>query len=318
ESHSLEFTAARLSLPLSLLVFAGSSRDRRLDLQVFPSRLHMMDLAYLLPAWRAVQPDGILAVEGAVKGTWEQPEVSAFARWTEAVVGNLRLRNGEAEGEATVYPRGVGTTLTGFLRVVSGKVEVGGNSLAIKSARIFFRNRAVLDPDIDLLIEGRIGERLVTIAGEGTIAHPRIRLRSRPPLPEEEIFELLAAPPFAGKRPAPPPAARTSAQQLVDRLLLEVGGSATPSRRSWELAEVVYDPEKGKTGATVRASWTDRFSALYGLALRPSGIDQVLGVEYRLLDSLTIGQQQGFRLDGEAPIDDGGESKFYLRWKREF
>jgi hypothetical protein len=107
-------------------------------------------------------------------------------------------------------------------------------------------------------------------------------------------------------------------RRLIDRLLRAVPGGGRDPGPKWEIADVIYDEEAGKQGATVRSALSDRLSAIGGLALRPTGIDQVLGLEYRLIDSLILGHQQDLRLDEGQPVDPLGESRFYLRWEKEF
>ena len=95
--------------------------------------------------------------------------------------------------------------------------------------------------------------------------------------------------------------------------------------RGWMLDEIRHvceeedlDEEEKKTGASVRSAWSDRIFSVYGLALRPAGIDQVLGLEYRLFDALILGHQREFRLEEGRPAEAEGESKVYLRWQKEF
>lgn len=136
---------------------------------------------------------------------------------------------------------------------------------------------------------------------------------------EDAAFNRWTAAFTGGLCPPPPrPVGRSPFRQLVDRLLSVAPGGAREPGRKWEIADVVYDPEEGKKGATVRSAWSDRFSSVCGLALRPAGIDPVLGLEYRLIDSLIFGHQREFRLDEGRPVDPGGESKVYLRWQKEF
>lgn len=125
---------------------------------------------------------------------------------------------------------------------------------------------------------------------------------------------------FTGSLPALPfiPARRSPLRSLAGRLFRAFSGGLREKDRAWEIADVVYDEEEKKSGASVRSAWSDRLFSVYGLALRPAGIDQVLGLEYRLFDALILGHQREFRLEEGRPAEAEGESKVYLRWQKEF
>jgi translocation and assembly module TamB len=73
-----------------------------------------------------------------------------------------------------------------------GTFSFSGTDYQIERGRILFTNPYRLDPEVDLLATARVRDFDVLLALQGTFDRLETRFSSEPPLPDLEVFRLLA------------------------------------------------------------------------------------------------------------------------------
>ncbi len=129
---------------------------------------------------------------------------------TDSVLSTVEL-NIDVEAPAAVKVRNNLADLTGSAQllvrgdlaqpVLYGEVELdpegtlryNSTDYAIERGRVVFANPYELDPEIDLVAVTRVREFDVTLAVDGTFDRLETRFSSEPPLPDLEVFRLLAS-----------------------------------------------------------------------------------------------------------------------------
>ena len=109
----------------------------------------------------------------------------------------LRIRNNLADlgGSADLVLRGnmAEPVLYGEVELAEGgKLIYNNTEYELERGRILFRNPYALDPEVDILATTRVRDFDVTLALDGTFEQLETRFSSEPPLPDLEVFRLLA------------------------------------------------------------------------------------------------------------------------------
>ena len=112
--------------------------------------------------------------------------------------GAVKVRNNLAdfEGSAQLLVRGdlAQPVLYGEVTLEpEGTLLYNSTDYQIERGRIVFANPYELDPEIDLVAVTRVREFDVTLAVDGTFERLETRFSSEPPLPDLEVFRLLAS-----------------------------------------------------------------------------------------------------------------------------
>ncbi len=110
----------------------------------------------------------------------------------------VRVRNNLADfqGSAELLIRGnmAQPVLYGDVEIEpEGTLLYNATDYQIERGRIVFSNPYELDPEIDLVAVTRVREFDVTLAVDGTFERLETRFSSEPPLPDLEVFRLLAS-----------------------------------------------------------------------------------------------------------------------------
>ncbi len=110
----------------------------------------------------------------------------------------VRVRNNLADfrGSAELLVRGnmAQPVLYGDVEIEpEGTLLYNATDYQIERGRIVFSNPYELDPEIDLVAVTRVREFDVTLAVDGTFERLETRFSSEPPLPDLEVFRLLAS-----------------------------------------------------------------------------------------------------------------------------
>ena len=111
---------------------------------------------------------------------------------------SLRVRNELADlsGTADLLMRGnlAAPVLYGELALDrGGRLSYNGADYQLERGRILFTDPYKLDPEVDLVATARVRDFDVTMAVAGTFDRLETRFSSEPPLPDLEVFRLLAS-----------------------------------------------------------------------------------------------------------------------------
>ncbi len=82
--------------------------------------------------------------------------------------------------------------LLGHIRVTDGSANFAGTTYQLQRGDIYFSNPIHIDPVIDLDATARVEDYDIEIGLHGTISKLNLTYRSEPPLPEADVFALLA------------------------------------------------------------------------------------------------------------------------------
>jgi translocation and assembly module TamB len=104
---------------------------------------------------------------------------NSFAQIAGSV--NLRIRGTVAQ-----------PAVLGRINITDGKATYNGTTYQLQHGDIFFTNPVKIEPVIDLDATTRVEEYDVTIGLHGTASKLTPTFRSEPPLPEADVFSLLA------------------------------------------------------------------------------------------------------------------------------
>jgi translocation and assembly module TamB len=104
---------------------------------------------------------------------------NSFAQIAGSV--NLRIRGTVAQ-----------PAVLGRINIADGKATYNGTTYQLQHGDIFFTNPVKIEPVIDLDATTRVEEYDVTIGLHGTASKLTPSFRSEPPLPEADVFSLLA------------------------------------------------------------------------------------------------------------------------------
>ena len=112
--------------------------------------------------------------------------------------GAVRVRNNLADlaASAELLVRGnlARPVLYGEVEVEpEGTLRYNATDYSVERGRVVFANPYQLDPEIDLVAVTRVRDFDVTLAVDGTFERLETRFSSEPPLPDLEVFRLLAS-----------------------------------------------------------------------------------------------------------------------------
>ena len=189
-------------------------------------------------------------------------------------------------GEASVEP--------------GGKLVYNDAEYLIERGRLIFADPFKIDPEIDLVAQTRVREFDISLAIFGTLNRLETRFTSQPPLPDVDVFRLLAEGDFgSGGEPALTNPQRTpgeAASLSAASFLYGQAASAIGERVSnlFGLDKFRVDPLVGAGGdnlsaarVTVGKRLSRRLSLTY--SVDPSTTEsQRLQVEWRLTDGLVL------------------------------
>jgi len=108
----------------------------------------------------------------------------------------LNFQNSFAKlaGDVDLHVRGTlaNPAILGHISVTDGSANFAGTTYQLQRGEIFFSNPIHIDPVIDLDATARVQDYDISIGLHGTMSKLNLTYRSEPPLPEADVFALLA------------------------------------------------------------------------------------------------------------------------------
>jgi translocation and assembly module TamB len=108
----------------------------------------------------------------------------------------LNFQNSFAKlaGDVDLHVRGTVAepALLGHISITDGSATFAGTTYQLERGEIFFSNPIHIDPVIDLDATARVADYDIDIGVHGTLSKLAVTYRSEPPLPEADVFALLA------------------------------------------------------------------------------------------------------------------------------
>lgn len=179
-----------------------------------------------------------------------------------------------------------------------GKLVYNDSEYLIERGRLIFADPLKIDPEIDLVASTRVREFDINLAIFGTLNRLETRFASQPPLPDVDVFRLLAEGDFGSGDPltGPQRGGEGSTSLSAASFLYGQAASAIGERVSnlFGLDKFRVDPLVGGTGDTLSAArvtvgkrLSRRLSLTY--SVDPSTTEsQRLQVEWRLTDGVVL------------------------------
>ena len=266
----------------------------RVDLERFDYRREIrLDVATLLRDFLRRQRLEVQPVTSTLAAIQLNLEVKADK--TVRVVNNLADLRGSADfslrgtlaapliyGEISIEP--------------GGRLRYNGSDYRVERGRLIFADPFKIDPEVDLVAQTRVREFDINLALFGNLNRLETRFASTPPLPDVEVFRLLAEGDFGGE-PVQPTLQRGDETSLsAASFLYGQAASAIGERVSnlFGLDKFRVDPLVGTSGDTLSAArvtvgkrLSRRLSLTY--SVDPSTTEsQRLQVEWRLSEGLVL------------------------------
>lgn len=177
-----------------------------------------------------------------------------------------------------------------------GRLRYNGSDYRVERGRLIFADPFKIDPEVDLVAQTRVREFDINLAVFGNLNRLETRFDSQPPLPDVEVFRLLAEGDFGGE-PVQPNLQRGEESSLsAASFLYGQAASAIGERVSnlFGLDKFRVDPLLGTSGdnlsaarVTVGKRLSRRLSVTY--SVDPSSTEsQRLQVEWRLGEGLVL------------------------------
>ena len=177
-----------------------------------------------------------------------------------------------------------------------GRLRYNGSDYQVERGRLIFADPFKIDPEVDLVAQTRVREFDINLAVFGNLNRLETRFDSQPPLPDVEVFRLLAEGDFGGE-PVQPNLQRGEESSLsAASFLYGQAASAIGERVSnlFGLDKFRVDPLLGTSGdnlsaarVTVGKRLSRRLSLTY--SVDPSSTEsQRLQVEWRLGEGLVL------------------------------
>lgn len=180
-----------------------------------------------------------------------------------------------------------------------GKLVYNDSDYLIERGRLIFADPLKIDPEIDLVASTRVREFDINLAIFGTLNRLETRFASQPPLPDVDVFRLLAEGDFGAGDPAltgPQRGGEESTSLSAASFLYGQAASAIGERVSnlFGLDKFRVDPLVGGSGDTLSAArvtvgkrLSRRLSLTY--SVDPSTTEsQRLQVEWRLTEGVVL------------------------------
>jgi translocation and assembly module TamB len=108
----------------------------------------------------------------------------------------LNFQNSFAKlaGDVDLRVRGTvaNPALLGHISITDGSATFAGTTYQLQRGEIYFSNPIHIDPVIDLDATARVADYDIDIGVHGTLSKLGLTYRSEPPLPEADVFALLA------------------------------------------------------------------------------------------------------------------------------
>lgn len=108
----------------------------------------------------------------------------------------LNFQNSFAKlaGDVDLRVRGTiaSPSLLGHISINDGSATLAGTNYQLQRGEIYFSNPIQMDPIIDLDVVARVEDYDIDIGVHGPLSKLNLTYRSEPPLPESDIFALLA------------------------------------------------------------------------------------------------------------------------------
>jgi translocation and assembly module TamB len=109
---------------------------------------------------------------------------------------SLNFQNSFAKlaGDVDLRVRGTiaSPTLIGHINITDGSANFAGTNYQLQRGDIFFSNPIHIDPVIDLDATARVEDYDIDIGLHGNLSKLNLTYRSEPPLPQADVFALLA------------------------------------------------------------------------------------------------------------------------------
>ncbi len=216
----------------------------------------------------------------------------------------IRIANNLADlrGSANFNLRGTlaGPLVYGEMSVdPGGKLRYNDADYLIERGRLIFADPFKIDPEIDLVAQTRVREFDISLAIFGTLNRLETRFSSQPPLPDVEVFRLLAQGDFGGDPMISDlQQSRTGEQTSLSAASFLYGQAASAIgervQNLFGLDKFRVDPLVGSSGDTLSAArvtvgkrLSRRLSLTY--SVDPSTTEsQRLQVEWRLTEGLVL------------------------------
>jgi translocation and assembly module TamB len=108
----------------------------------------------------------------------------------------LNFQNSFAKlaGDVDLHVRGTiaEPALLGHISITDGSATFAGTTYQLQRGEIYFSNPIHIDPVVDLDATARVADYDIDIGVHGTLSKLALTYRSEPPLPEADVFALLA------------------------------------------------------------------------------------------------------------------------------
>ena len=113
---------------------------------------------------------------------------------TSAPELNFQNSFAKLSGDVDLHVRGTvaSPTLLGHISITDGSASLAGTNYQLQRGEIYFSNPIQIDPIIDLDATARVEDYDIDIGVHGPLSKLNLTYRSEPPLPESDIFALLA------------------------------------------------------------------------------------------------------------------------------
>jgi autotransporter translocation and assembly factor TamB len=124
---------------------------------------------------------------------WKQTAVDISARWDRDVWYRDGVTGIETRGDLRIQkPRGhTDLVLQGQIVSVRGTYTYFGKEFVIESAQIQFTGQPGMNPMMNVLASYQSDPTLVYLDITGTLKQPNLKLRSNPPLPDQDVVSVL-------------------------------------------------------------------------------------------------------------------------------
>ena len=311
----LGWEEATVFLPLSRISVSGHFARDCFELMLASSALRLMDVAYLFPSLRVLEPDGAVKLSGSLRGRPSDFSLEMMLGWETLVTKGADWAGGEASLKGRGSWNSEGFSCRGRLEASDAELRLGDVRFSSHRARAIFRGRQPPDPDLDFAFEGESGIHHFFLNVGGRLSRPLTEVCSLPPLDGIALSSRLSRPnrTFSSVREDGESSLGEFLTRLTRRLAEDGGGKG-----SFQVSDI--DLSGAGKGATVKTRWMERFSSIYGLTVRPGGADYRLGFQYDLSDDLSIINQQTFAVGEKAEEDEPEEDipRFLLRLKGRF
>ncbi len=242
---------------------------------------------------------------------WEKTQMDVRVQWPRNVWYRDGVTGIETRGDLRVqkYKYGTNLILSGTITSIRGTYNYFGRDFNIDTGQIQFTGTPQIDPALNVGASYRGDAATVYLDITGSLTKPTLKLRSNPPLPEQDIISVMVfGQPLSELR------SRTGGQTANQQMMQAVGGVlgsyVTKELRQTGFAELHIDllnlaPTQQGSQLTVGRYLGRRLFVTYGQAIRGSA-EKSVTADYFLTDKWT--------LQGASDSTEGNTLDFLFRY----